>query len=195
MTDAKIRIQIRERFAQIARSPGTERVFPVGPTSAKNLGYGAGEIDALPAEVTASFSGVGNPLALGELAAGQTVLDLGCGAGLDSILAARRVGPSGKVIGVDMIEDMLDKARSNAGAVGISNIEWHLADAEDLPLADDTVDVVIANGVLNLCPDKPKVLAELHRVLRPGGRLQMADVVLHEDVTAEEVAKLGTWSD
>jgi len=90
---------------------------------------------------------------------------------------------------------MLDKARSNAGAVGISNIEWHLADAEDLPLADGTVDVVITNGVLNLCPDKPTVLAELHRALRPGGRLQMADVVLHEDVTAEEVAKLGTWSD
>ena len=195
MTDARIRMQIRERFAQIARSPGTERVFPVGATSAKSLGYDAKEIDALPAEVTESFSGVGNPLALGELASGHTVLDLGCGAGLDSILAARRVGPSGKVIGVDMTEDMLDKARSNAGAVGISNIEWHLADAEDLPLADGTVDVVIMNGVLNLCPDKPKVLAELHRVLRPSGRLQMADVVLHEDVSAEDVAKLGTWSD
>lgn len=195
MTDARIRIQIQERFAQIARSPRTERVFPVGPTSAKNLGYDAGEIDALPARVTESFSGVGNPLALGDLAPGQTVLDLGCGAGLDSILAARRVGPSGKVIGIDMTEDMLDKARSNAEAVGISNINWHLADAEDLPLADGIVDVVISNGVLNLCPDKQKALAELHRVLRPNGRLQMADIVLHDEVTTEEVAKLGTWSD
>jgi arsenite methyltransferase len=195
MTDTQIRNQIRERFAQIAGSPGTERVFPVGPTSAKNLGYDADEIDALPAEVTESFSGVGNPLALGDVAAGQTVLDLGCGAGLDSILAARRVGPTGKVIGIDMTEDMLDKAGSNAAAVGISNIEWHLADADNLPVADGIVGVVITNGVLNLCQDKPKVLAELYRVLCPSGRLQLADILLHENVTAENVAKLGTWSD
>jgi len=195
MADTPVRNQIRERFAQIAQSPGTERVFAVGPTSAKNLGYDANEIDALPAEVTASFSGVGNPLALGELVIGQTVLDLGCGAGLDSILAARRVGPTGQVIAVDMTEDMLDKARRNAEAVGISNIEWHLADAENLPVTDGTVDVVITNGVLNLCQDKPKALAELHRVLCPGGRLQLADILLHENVTAEDVAKLGTWSD
>ena len=195
MIDTQIRNQIRERFAQIAQSPGTERVFPVGPASAKNLGYDADEIDALPAEVTESFSGVGNPLTLGELAVGQAVLDLGCGAGLDSILAARRIGPTGKVIGVDMTEPMLDKARINAAAVGISNIEWHLADAENLPVADGTVDVVITNGVLNLCQDKLKVLSELHRVLCPGGRPQLADILLHEDVTAENVAKLGTWSD
>ena len=144
MTDTQVRNQIRERFAQIARSPETERVFPVGPASAKNLGYDADEIDALPAEVTESFSGVGNPLALGELAAGQTVLDLGCGAGLDSILAARRVGPAGKVVAVDMTEAMLDKARRDAAAVGISNIEWHLADAENLPVADGTVTQVLS---------------------------------------------------
>ena len=118
MTDAQVRNQIQERFAQIAQSPGSERVFPVGPTSAKNLGYDADEIDALPAEVAESFSGVGNPLGLGKLAAGQTVLDLGCGAGLDSILAARRVGPTGKVISVDMTEAMLDKARRNAATAG-----------------------------------------------------------------------------
>jgi len=195
MTDTQIRNQIRERFAQIARSPETERVFPVGSASAKNLGYDADEIDTLPAEVTESFSGVGNPLALGELAAGQTVLDLGCGAGLDSILAARRVGPAGKVIGIDMTEAMLHKAQRNAAAVGISNIEWHLADGENLPVADGVVDVVITNGVLNLCQDKPKVLTELHRVLCPSGRLQLADILLDENVTAENVAKLGTWSD
>jgi arsenite methyltransferase len=195
MTDAHVRNQIRERFGQIARSPETERIFPVGPASAKNLGYDADEIDALPTEVTESFSGVGNPLGLGELAAGQIVLHLGCGAGLDSILAARRVGPTGRVVAVDMTEAMLDKARRNAAAVGASNIEWHLADAENLPVANGIVDVVITNGVLNLCQDKPKVLAELHRVLCPGGRVQLADILLHENVTAENVAKLGTWSD
>ena len=119
MTDTQVRNQIRERFAQIARSPETERVFPVGSASAKNLGYDADEIDALPAEVTESFSGVGNPLALGELVAGQTVLDLGCGAGLDSILAARRVGPTGKVVAVDMTEAMLHKARAKCSS------RWH----------------------------------------------------------------------
>lgn len=195
MIGDQIRNQIRERFAQIARSPETERVFPVGPASAKNLGYDADEIDALPAEVTESFSGVGNPLAMGELAVGQTVLDLGCGAGLDSILAARQVGATGRVIAIDMTEDMLDKAERNATAVGISNIEFHVADAENLPVADATIDVVITNGVFNLCPDKLKVLAELHRVLCPGGRLHMADILLHADVTTEQVAKIGTWSD
>lgn len=193
--DEQIRNQIRERFGQIARSPASERVFPVGPSSAKNLGYDANEIDALPSEVTESFSGMGNPLALGHLAVGQTVLDLGCGAGLDSILAARQVRPTGEVVAVDMTEAMLDKARRNAEAVGVSNIKWHLADAEDLPVVDGTVDVVITNGVLNLCQDKPKVLAELHRVLCPGGRLQLADILLHENVTAEQVATIGTWSD
>jgi SAM-dependent methyltransferase len=193
--DDQIRDQIRERFGRIARLPASERVFSVGPSSAKKLGYDADELDALPSEVTESFSGVGDPLALGDLTAGQTVLDLGCGAGLDSILAARRVGPTGKVIGVDMTEAMLDKAQRNAAAVGISNIEWHLADAENLPVTNATIDVVITNGVFNLCPDKPRVLAELHRVLRPGGRLQMADILLHADVTAEQVAKIGSWSD
>lgn len=191
----QIRNQIRERFGRIARSPASERVFPVGPVSAKNLGYDTDEIDALPSEVTESFSGVGNPLALGELAAGQTVLDLGCGAGLDSILAARRVGPTGKVISIDMTRAMLDKAQQNAASVGVSNIEFHLADAENVPVADATIDVVITNGVFNLCPDKPKVLVELYRLMRPGGRLQMADVLLHADVTPEQVAKIGTWSD
>jgi arsenite methyltransferase len=195
MSDNQIRDQIQERFAKVARSPEVEQVFPVGPASARNLGYDADEMDMLPATVSESFCGVGNPLALGDIAVGQTILDLGCGSGLDSILAARQVGPTGKVISIDMTEDMLDKARSNSAAVGICNIEFHLADAENLPVTDGTVDVVITNGVFNLCQDKLKVLRELYRVLHPGGRLQMADILLHTDVTAEEVAKIGTWSD
>ena len=195
MLDENIRNQIRERFARIARSPEAEHVFPVGPASAKKLGYDADEMDMLPATVTESFCGVGNPLALGDIAVGQTVLDLGCGSGLDSILAARRVGPKGKVISIDMTDAMLHKAWSNSVAVGICNIEFHLTEAESLPVTDGTVDVVITNGVFNLCQDKPKVLRELYRVLHPGGRLQMADIVLHADVTAEEVAKIGSWSD
>jgi SAM-dependent methyltransferase len=200
--DSEIKQQIRNRFANVALSPVSERVFPVGPDSAKQLGYDAGEIDGLPLEVTESFSGVGNPLSLRDIRPGQAILDLGCGAGLDSILAARRVGPTGTVIGIDMTPEMLDKARRNAVAANVNNIEFRFGDAEELPVDAEelpvdaeTVDVVITNGVFNLCLDKPRVLTELHRVLRPGGRLQMADILLHDDVTQEEVADKGTWSD
>jgi SAM-dependent methyltransferase len=193
--DAEIKQQIRARFANVARSPESEQVFSVGPNSAKALGYDSDEIDSLPAEVTESFSGVGNPLSLGNMALGQTVLDLGCGAGLDSILAARRVGPTGTVIGIDMTTEMLDKAKRNAVSAGVGNVEFRLGEADELPVDDETVDVVITNGVFNLCLDKPKVLSELGRVLRPGCRLQMADILVQEDVTPEQVADKGTWSD
>jgi ubiquinone/menaquinone biosynthesis C-methylase UbiE len=167
----------------------------VGPESAKALGYEPHEIDGLPVEATESFSGVGNPLSLRELGAGQTVLDLGCGAGLDSLLAARRVGPSGRVIGVDMTREMVEKARRNAAALGLANVELHQREIENLPLRQDSADVVISNGVFNLCPDKPKVLTEVLRVLRPGGEFLMADILLHDEVTPEEVAQKGRWSD
>ena len=195
LQDTEIKKQIRERFANVARSPENERVFPVGSESAKQLGYDANEIDGLPAEVTESFSGVGNPLSLGSIATGQAVLDLGCGAGLDSILAARRVGLSGTVVGIDMTTEMLDKAKRNAVAAGVGNTGFHLGEADDLPIEDEAVDVVVSNGVFNLCLEKPKVLSELRRVLRPGGHLQMADILLHDDVTPEDVADKGTWSD
>ena len=195
LQDTEIKKQIRERFANVARSPENERVFPVGSESAKQLGYDADEIDSLPAEVTESFSGVGNPLSLGSIATGQTVLDLGCGAGLDSILAARCVGLSGTVVGIDMTTEMLDKAKRSAVAAGVGNVEFNLGEADELPIEDQTVDVVVTNGVFNLCLDKPKVLSELCRVLRSGGYLQMADILLHDDVTNEEVADKGTWSD
>jgi ubiquinone/menaquinone biosynthesis C-methylase UbiE len=159
------------------------------------LGYDAHEIDRLPLSVTESFAGVGNPLALGALHRGQTVLDLGCGAGLDSILAARRVGPTGKVIGVDFSGEMVEKARRNADAVGLSNVAFLQAEVDTMPLTDESVDVVISNGVFNLCIDKPRVVAEAFRVLRPGGRIQMADILLDDGVTPEEVARKGTWSD
>jgi SAM-dependent methyltransferase len=194
-TAEAIRAAVEHRFAQIARSPSQEQKFPLGPASAKKLGYDPQEIDALPASVTDSFCGVGNPLGLGEVRSGQTILDLGSGPGMDSLLAARRVGPTGKVVGVDLCPQMVEKARRNASLLGLHNVEFVQAGIEKLPLTDASVDVVISNGVFNLCPDKPAVLAEAFRVLRPGGRLQMADILLHEDVTPEEVARLGEWSD
>jgi arsenite methyltransferase len=191
----RIKAMIEERFVKVALDPAGERKFPVGPESARRLGYDAAEMDALPPRATESFAGVGNPLALGELRAGEVVLDLGCGAGMDSLLAARRVGPTGRVIGVDMTGAMVEKARANALAAGIGNVEFHLGEADHLPVDDRSVDVVISNGVFNLCRDKPGVLAEVFRVLRPGGGLQMADILLKEDVTPEQVAFKGEWSD
>ena len=190
-----IRQAVVERFASLAASPEDEDTFPVGPDSAKQLRYDAARIDALPASVIESFCGVGNPLSLGRVTPGDTVIDLGSGAGMDSLIAASLVGPTGKVIGVDMTPAMIHKARQNADVLRISNVEFRLGTLEELPIDDNSIDVAITNGVLNLCPDKPAVLQEVHRVLRPGGRLQMADILLHEEVTPEEVAKRGTWSD
>jgi SAM-dependent methyltransferase len=195
ITAEEIRAAVEQRFAQVARSPDQEKKFPIGPASARKLGYHPQEIDSLPASVTESFCGVGNPLCLGEVRPGQTVLDLGSGAGLDSLLAARRVGPTGKVVGVDLCPEMVEKARRNADLLGLNNVEFLHAGIEKVPLPDGSVDVVISNGVFNLCPNKPGVLAEAFRVLRPGGRLQMADILLHDDVTPEEVAQKGEWSD
>ncbi len=186
---------VRERFTRVALMPREEKKFPVGPARAASLGYNPEEIEDLPASVTESFCGVGNPIGLGELQPGQAVLDLGSGAGVDSILAARQVAPSGTVIGIDMTPEMITKAQHNAAAAGLANVEFRLGTLEELPVADSSVEVAISNGVLNLCRDKPKVLSEVFRVLRPGGRLQMADILLHAEVTPTEVAKKGAWSD
>ena len=185
---------IRQRFTTVARFPSAKQQFAIGPVSAKSLGYDVAEIDALPYSLTESFAGVGNPLALGQFHAGQVALDVGCGAGMDSVLVARRVGPSGRVISVDITDEMIKKAKANAALAGVSNVEFHCVQADALPVGANTVDVVISNGVFNLCLDKPKVLAEMFRVLKPGGRVQMADVLLEECVTQEEVAQKGTWS-
>jgi arsenite methyltransferase len=194
-TPGEIRAAVQQRFARIAQSPDQEKTFPVGIASAKALGYDPEEIAALPLSATESFCGVGNPMVLDQPLPGAIVVDLGCGAGLDCLLAARRVGPTGKVIGVDMAPAMIEKARGNAQALGLVNVDFRQAEIESLPLPDASVDLVISNGVFNLCPDKPKVLAEAFRVLRAGGRLQMADILLHENVTPEEVAQKGEWSD
>lgn len=189
-----IRASIKERYGKIARSPESEKDFAVGPRSAKTLGYPPDEIDRLPLSVTESFAGVGFPFSLGCPRAYETVLDLGCGAGLDSIFAARMVGPAGKVIGVDLTPEMIGKAGANARTVGAENVEFRQGDLECLPVADGTVDVAVSNGVFNLCPDKPKVVAEVFRVLRAGGRLLMADMLLEDHVTPEKVQLMGSWS-
>lgn len=205
-----IEASVAERFAAIALNPADERKFPYGRESALRLGYAAEDLDSLPAAAVEAFAGVGNPFSLGRPKAGQTVLDLGCGAGTDSILAARWVQaasspphpltPSlpraaGHVIGVDMVPEMVARARRSAEPAGIHNVEFVIGKADCLPVPESWADLVITNGVLNLCVDKPRVVAEIRRALRPGGRLQMADILLEPHVTPEEVAGKGAWSD
>jgi arsenite methyltransferase len=190
-----LRASVIDRFRRIAMKPDQETKFPVGPESTKKLGYDPCEVDALPSAVTESFCGVGNPFLLGQPLPDHRVLDLGCGAGFDTLLAARRVGTTGNVVGIDMTPEMIAKARNNAKNLGLMGVEFVLGEIEDLPLPDASFDLVISNGVFNLCPDKPRVLSEVFQVLKPGGRLQMADILLEPHVTPEEVASKGSWSD
>ncbi|MFQ5956673.1 MAG: methyltransferase domain-containing protein [Candidatus Brocadiales bacterium] len=191
----EIQQMTRARFGRIAKDPSSERKFPVGPESARSLGYNPAEIDALPGSVTESFAGVGCTIALGPINKGEMVLDLGSGAGLDTILAARRVGPKGRVIGIDMTPEMVRKAEGNRRQLEMENVEFRQGSAEQLPLGDASVDLVLSNGVINLCPDKERVVSEIYRVLRPGGRLYVADITLEDGVDQATVKKLGTWSD
>lgn len=188
-------LQVRQRFSALATDPASESRFEIGRPSALKLGYETSVLDALPQAAVERFAGVGNPLSLAPLDKGMTVLDLGCGSGVDTMIAARAVGRDGKVIGVDMTEAMVERARQACEESGLANIEIKQGVANRLDVDDETVDVVISNGVVNLCPDKGQVLSELHRVLRQGGHLQMADMSLVEGVNPELLERVGEWSD
>lgn len=195
-TDAdSIRAQIRRRFASVATGPAAERRFEIGCGSALKLGYDAAVLDMLPPAAIESFAGVGNPLALAPLGAGMTVLDLGCGSGVDAMIAAQLVGSSGRVIGLDMTREMVSKARRACVERRLTNVEVREGMSDQLDLPDDSVDVVISNGVINLCLDKERVLREVYRVLRPGGRFQVADMSLVDGVNPELLERVGQWSD
>jgi arsenite methyltransferase len=152
------------------------------------------KVEGLPSSLTESFAGCGNPIALAGLSEGETVLDLGSGAGLDAFFAAQKVGPTGKVIGVDMTPEMLAKARENAEKMGMTNMEFRQGDIEALPVDDDTVDVIISNCVINLAPNKAKVFEEAYRVLKPGGRLMVSDIVLNTQLTDEISSDIANYT-
>ena len=158
------------------------------------LGYDPEIVEWLPEGTVASFAGTGNPFSMGDLAPGETVLDIGCGAGMDSLIAARQVGPDGHVIAVDMTPAMLAKTERGATELGLTNLSFREGLAESLPADPGTVDVVISNGVINLCPDKVAVLREVGRVLRPGGRIQIADILVHKEVPQGAKDDIELWS-
>ena len=180
---AELKETVREKYAAVARS-GTVSEGEGSRRVAEAFGYSAEELQSIPADSNMGLS-CGNPTAFAELKPGEVVVDLGCGGGLDVFLAAQKVGPAGKAIGIDMTADMIDRARRNAKEVGASNVEFHLAEIEKLPLADRSVDCVISNCVLNLVPDKAKAFAEIHRVLKPGGRLRASDIALKKPLPPE----------
>jgi arsenite methyltransferase len=189
-----LRSAIQDEYAEVAACPMKGFHFHTGRFLADRLGYPAERVKALPDSVVESFAGVGNPFVWGEPATGETVLDLGSGAGFDALQAAAMVGPTGRVIGVDMTPAMLEKARHNAALLGMENAEFREGFLESLPVADESVDAVISNGVVNLCPDKAAALAEAYRVLKPGGRLQLSDIVVRSAVPEDAKADISLWT-
>jgi SAM-dependent methyltransferase len=188
-----LRDEIQKTYTEVSTEPGKEFMFPTGRPWAEDLGYPP-ELAGVPDASVQSFAGVANPFSLGRLEPGQVVLDLGCGAGTDLLIAAQMVGPEGRAIGVDMTLGMLDRARDSASEMGLGNVELHRSLIESLPLPDGAVDVVISNGVIDLVPDKDAVFAEIDRVLRPGGRLQLADVVIHTEVSEDARKRIDLWT-
>jgi arsenite methyltransferase len=188
-----LKSEIRKTYASVSEEPQRDFVFPTGRPWAEDLGYPA-ELANVPDAAVESFAGVANPWEMGRLAPGERVLDVGAGAGTDSLLAAQMVGEQGHVTGIDMTPEMLAKARAAAAAMGAANVEFVEADAERLPFPDASFDVVISNGVIDLIPDKDAVFAELHRVLIPGGRLQIADVTIQHPVSEEGRRNIDLWT-
>lgn len=182
-------------YGRVASDPGATFHFHRGPVyAADRLGYDADELAALPAFVTGSFAGIGNPHAIGRIEDGATVLDVGCGAGMDLLISARRAGPRGRAIGIDMTEGMIARARDGARAAGLDNVDVRLGDATALPVDDASIDVVTSNGVLNLVPDKPAAAREIFRVLRPGGRVQLADIVVADRLSDDIRRDVDLWT-
>jgi arsenite methyltransferase len=188
-----LKSEIKKTYASVSEAPDQEFIFPTGRAWAQDLDYPP-ELARVPDGAADSFAGVASPWALGRLDAGERVLDLGSGAGTDSLIASQMVGPSGHVTGVDMTPEMLARARAAASEMGATNVDFLEAEAERLPFEDASFDVVISNGVIDLIPDKDAVFAELFRLLVPGGRLQIADVTIQNPVSDEGRRNIDLWT-
>ncbi len=190
----RLRRGISEKYTEVAQEPERGFHFHTGRPLSVMLGYPSADVDRLPQPTIDSFAGTGNPFSIGDIQPGETVLDLGCGAGFDLLQAALKVGSAGSAIGVDMTPAMREKATSGAAALGLTNVEVREGYLEELPVSDNSVDVVISNGVLNLTPDKEAVMREVYRVLKPGGRFQVGDIVVHIDVPQDAKDDVELWS-
>ena len=189
-----LRCEIKKTYARVSEEPDEDFLFPTGRAWALDLGYPPDLVARLPEAAAESFAGVANPFVLGTLETGERVLDVGSGAGTDSLVAAQMVGSQGRVTGIDMTPQMLAKARAAAAEMGATNVDFERGEAERLPFEDASFDVVISNGVIDLVPDKDAVFSEIHRVLRPGGRIQIADVTIQNPVSEEGRRNIDLWT-
>jgi SAM-dependent methyltransferase len=191
----KLRAEIQSIYARVATDPSGAFHFHRGPAYAADmLGYDADALAALPARTTASFAGVANPHRIGPIPPGATVVDIGCGAGMDLLLAARAIGVGGRAIGVDMTESMAERAREGARAIGLTNVEVRVGDALSLPVHSESADIVLSNGVLNLTPDKEAAFAEVFRVLRAGGRFFYGDIIVAGELSESIRRNIDLWT-
>jgi SAM-dependent methyltransferase len=191
---AALREQVIDKYREVALKPDASYHFHTGRRLAARLGYDTTAVESLPERAVESFAGVGNPFSLRRLQPGEHVVDVGSGAGFDSFIAAGQIGTDGRVVGVDMTAEMLDKSRETAGLLGLVHVEFREGLAEALPVDDGWADVVISNGVINLCADKRAVFAEIRRVLRPGGHLQFADIANGRPVPPEALRDIDLWT-
>jgi SAM-dependent methyltransferase len=189
-----LKCEIKKTYAKVSEQPEKEFVFPTGRAWALDLGYPADLLANVPDGSAGSFAGVANPFALGALRPGERVLDVGSGAGTDSLVAAQMVGPEGRVAGIDMTPEMLARARASVAAMRLANVEFVDGEAESLPFPDASFDVVISNGVIDLVPDKDAVFSEIARILVPGGRVQIADVTIQRPVSEEARRNIDLWT-
>lgn len=189
-----LRCEIKREYAEVATNPTKGFHFHTGRTLAGLLGYSEGLLEGIPESSIGRLAGTGNPFALGPLRSGECVVELGCGAGMDTLIASRMVGPTGRVISIDMTPEMIAAARTAASEAGATNIEFHLGYIEDIPLPDASADVIISNGVINLAPDKKRVFGEMHRVLKDDGRLQIGDIIVQKAVPESAKRDIDLWA-
>jgi SAM-dependent methyltransferase len=190
----ELRRRISEKYRDVALDPAMGFHFHTGAPLARMLGYPDEAVASLPPGTVDSFAGTGNPFLFGDLNPGETVVDIGCGAGFDTLMAAQQVGPTGRVIAVDMTAEMRAKALAGASSLGLRNVDVREGFAENLPIEDGIADVVISNGVVNLCPDKLAVFREMFRVLKRGGRIQVGDILVHKEVPQDAKDDIELWS-
>jgi SAM-dependent methyltransferase len=190
----QLRLEVREKYREVAEDPSGDYHFHTGRAHALRLGYPISPLDQLPEEACAAFAGVANPFYWGGPQPGERVVDLGSGAGMDSFLAALWVGKDGAVIGVDMTPEMLERSRDLAARLGLANVEFREGFIEQLPIDDGWADLVISNGVINLCPDKLGVYREVNRVLKPGGRMTIADICVERPVPESALRDIDLWT-